>query len=1112
MTRKPAFWIILVILSIVSVLFTFRFFPRAFPLVNLSISMNRRQALSEAERLARENDWGPEEFEQAASFSSDSRVQNFVELEAGGVEKFNELIKGDLYSPFTWIVRHFKENEKNEITIRFTPDGKFYGFTELLPENEPGAALSADSAQVIAEAGADAWNIDLSPYELIETSEEKQIGGRVDFRFIYERADEKLGEGFYRLELSVAGDRLSALRHFVKVPEAFQRRYQEMRSANETISMVALFAVAVLYGIIGIGIGLFFQLKERWIKWRTALFWGCFIALLQVLVMMNQWPLVWMGYDTALSYSSFWMQQVLQLITVFFAEAVLLTLTFMAAEGLTRKAFPNQTQLWKIWKSETAGSKPVVGYTIGGYLGITLFFAFDIALYFLANKLLGWWTPSSSLFEPDVLATYQPWLSSIAISLHAGFWEECLFRAVPIAGAVLLGRKFGGVKWWVAAAFLIQAVIFGAGHANYPMQPAYARIVELILPSIGFGLIFIYFGLLPSIILHFAYDVVWFALPLFVSSTPNIWIQQALVIVFTLVPLWIILWARAKRKSFADTVPEEMKNSAFEPPPSKPKTVEEPELEITTGSKQVNVLFAIIGVLGILIWIGFTTFENLAPPLNLNRGEAETLADEELEQRAIDLSPDWKTLSRVEAPLNQNDRFIWQEESDSVYQSLMGSYLVPPYWLVRYATFEGDVVERAEEYSVKVMGKEDLSYIHTLPEKAPGDSLSEKAARVIAENALVSTFNVNETQLKRVSVTPSKRENRMDWEFVWADTADHPLQSGECRLVVKLAGSEVVDTYQTVHVPEEWSRTEREKNNLINILDIVFGAIPFLLLAVAFVFAIIYWSRKQFDVGIFLKIGIILAVLSLFSVFNSWPAATSMFMTAAPWQHQMLLAIIFSILGALILGAAIGMINGFLKAIAVQPGADKAVVKFVAVLGAGIFIVAALTFIQSFAPSLEPPWADYDALGARLPILSLAFGFVSRFFVRGTIYLLIFVIADRYTKHWTRNKVLAVIFILLLGFGLTDVKGAGTLLFWVLSSLTHGVLLWSVFVLVLRHRLSLAPWLYAPVLIFDGIKEFSFVAFPGSQVGIAIGVILLIVVAFLWERWLGTNSGTANST
>ena len=123
-----------------------------------------------------------------------------------------------------------------------------------------------------------------------------------------------------------------------------------------------------------------------------------------------------------------------------------------------------------------------------------------------------------------------PWFSAIANSLQAGFWEECLFRAVPIAGAALIGDRFGKRRLFIVLGFIVQVVIFGSGHAPYPTQPSFARPVELILPSIGFGLLYLYFGLLPGIVLHFIFDTVWFALPLFVATAPGIWIQRTMVV------------------------------------------------------------------------------------------------------------------------------------------------------------------------------------------------------------------------------------------------------------------------------------------------------------------------------------------------------------------------------------------------------------------------------------------------------------------------------------------------------------------------------------------------------------------------------------------------------
>ena len=221
-------------------------------------------------------------------------------------------------------------------------------------------------------------------------------------------------------------------------------------------------------------------------------------------------------------------------------------------------------QLWKLWSPETTSSYSVLGRTLGGYLIVGFDFAFVVAIYFVTTRHFGWWTPSDALFEPNLLATYLPWLSGVAQSLQAGFWEECLFRAVPLAGAALIGQRLGKRNLCIVIAFVLQALVFGAGHANYPSQPAYARLVELIIPSFVFGGIYLTYGLLTSIISHFVFDVVWFSLPLFISTAKGIWIDRAMVILLTLTPLWVVLRARLKKGAWG-TVPEEAYNSAWKP-------------------------------------------------------------------------------------------------------------------------------------------------------------------------------------------------------------------------------------------------------------------------------------------------------------------------------------------------------------------------------------------------------------------------------------------------------------------------------------------------------------------------------------------------------------------
>src|SRR5207244_9603149 len=127
-----------------------------------------------------------------------------------------------------------------ETLIRFTPEGEPYGFRVKLPDQEKGESKPVEEARGIAEAAArDGWKIDFGRYQLVEASKDVRPGGRTDHTFVYERQDERIHEGRYRLRLVVGGDRLTELTHFIEIHEAFTRRYEQMRAANDATNAAA---------------------------------------------------------------------------------------------------------------------------------------------------------------------------------------------------------------------------------------------------------------------------------------------------------------------------------------------------------------------------------------------------------------------------------------------------------------------------------------------------------------------------------------------------------------------------------------------------------------------------------------------------------------------------------------------------------------------------------------------------------------------------------------------------------------------------------------------------------------------------------------------------------
>jgi len=1103
--RRPAFWIVLALLSAAATIIGIRYFPLAFSIVALDITMDRGHALEAARTIAARDGIGPAGFREAASFSGDDEAQTFIELEGGGKDAFTRMLRDDLYAAYAWHVRHFKEGESNEATIEFTPDGRPSGFTEKLKEDAPGAALAPAAARSIAEAGAaQRWNVDLATFSLVEQGQERRPGGRVDHTFTYERKDAAFGEGRIRLRLVVSGDRLTAVDHFVKIPEAFTRRYASMRSANELIGIGSTVGMAVLYIIGGIGVGLFFMMRKRWVIWRPAMAWGTAVGALQALATANELPLAWMTYDTALPRSTFLAQQIALVMALFVGLSVFFGLSFMAAETLTRRAFGHHPQFWRAWSKDAGSSVQILGRTSSGYLLVAVFFAYDVLLYLVTTKVFGWWSPAEALIHPDVLATYAPWLSAIANSFQAGFWEEAMFRAVPIAGAALIGDRFGQRKLFIAIAFAVQAIIFGAGHAPYPNQPAYARPVELIIPSIGFGLLYLYFGLLPGIVLHFTFDVVWFAIPIFLARAPGIWFQQFMVVALTLVPLWVVLWRRRQAGAWTELSPA-LLNAAWEPPPAPERIA---EIRVRTGEAMpaaFRLAWRIAGAAALVACVALLALGSGNPygSLPVSRGEAENLARQELQRRGVTLPAKWRVMPVPDDGGDGPHQFVFETAGESRWRELLGVYLPKPRWSVRVATFTGDVADRAEEWQMFVNASgETRSLRHLVPEGRPGETLDESTARRAALSAIKERIGLDAPQLKDVSARPAKQQARTDWTFTFADTTITPLPQGEPRIDVTLAGSEVTSVARYVFVPEAWERDQRAastRNFVVRVAtSIFFGG---LLLAAA-IGGMVAWSRGQFAPRYFFAAAALMLVVSVITVLNGWPAVIASLSTAAPLPVQLagILAVGFvglTLLAALI-GLAIGAVPNRLELVSRLPERDATQLGIAAGL-AGAAAAAAAAAIRT------PAWAQFPAiqpLGTVLPALEQAIDPIAGFLTRMAVLMTVLVTLDRITASWTHRRWLPIATLAGLGF-LAGGPPSGThLIGWALAGTVTAVALVVAYVTLLRFDLTLVPLALGVMIGAGAIARGMQGPFPGAIIGALAGLVVIGAMAWLWFRAL----------
>jgi hypothetical protein len=316
-----------------------------------------------------------------------------------------------------------------------------------------------------------------------------------------------------------------------------------------------------------------------------------------------------------------------------------------------------------------------------------------------------------------------------------------------------------------------------------PIQPSFARPVELLIPSIGFGLLYVYLGLLPGIVLHFTFDVVWFALPIFLTTAPGVWFQRAMVVTMTLVPLWIVVWRRVQQGEWSVLAPAD-RNAAWTPMPSTARPAVPTAQPHQSFDPRLKRIWFGLGAAGFVVCAIAAARSDGAGRLTIGRQQAADIARRALEQRGVVLDRRWRFLPVPDDGATGAHEFVAETAGEGRRRQLLGVYLPAPRWRVRVATFEGDVADRAEEWQIFVTSTGEARTVrHTLPEGRPGASLTEDEARRRRSRRSPKDWPEAATGISEISARPAKLNARTDWTFTFR-TRPVPLPKGEPRIAV----------------------------------------------------------------------------------------------------------------------------------------------------------------------------------------------------------------------------------------------------------------------------------------------------------------------------------------
>ncbi len=1089
-------WIVFTLIVSAFGAFAYKYFDQAIPFIKIPITMNYDQACSKAKEIVAKHNWDFKNYQIFAKYTESARLQAFVELEGGGKQAFIEMIEKDYFQPYAWHVRFFKEKEVQEMIIAFTPDGRAYEFAIKLPETLAGAALLKEQAHKIALDGACDWGVDLSPYELVESNREELVSGRVDYLFVYQRSDVALKKGLYRIKLKVSGDLLSEVQREVKIPDEFNRRYEQMFSLNNTIASFARNIGFILYFFIfGIFIFIFFFHRKNGFLWRSNFKFLGLLILLFILSSANDWSLIWNCYPTHMPMLAFILQQIAVMALNILFLLVLIGCTILLAEVAGRLMFKKHIQFFKLWDRSVLATHQIFEQTIIGYGFAVVMLGYAVG-FSLWTQTLGWWVPLSNLMDPNILATKVPSFSPISNAFRAGFMEEFLCRALPLAGIALLARNSKQKSYWLVAMFVIQAIIFGALHANYPQQPAYYRIVELIFHSTGFGLLYLYFGLLPGIISHFVFDAFLMSLPIFVST---LMIQKILTVIMMLIPLILVFFAWLLQKCKLKNVSPTDLNQSLEIDQSPMQKADIKRKEADAISNRMRLAGYAFGIIGLFLWSQSKEFEIQTSKITQNMSEVERIARQAVIDNFGPLGEEWKTSRKYESPRNSlGSKFIWQTFGNDMYQKLQGNYLLSPAYTIKFSKFVGPVEDRSEMFEVVIQADGTVARLkHAFPEFWQGSDLSENQAQDLAYDWILKIYKIDRMDMQLVSSQSVKHQDRRDWCIILKDLKNYTCDQGQARIQIQLCGDQLGKIMRFINPTEQWQRAEQSRMTQNHLLKAALSMVSILFCALFLLIAI-----RKFGVSVayfipFLTITAALIIFGFLVLANSWFEILYCFSTARSLSYQIFDMIGNSFIELLVKGAMLSLLilSSIFFGVRVRSKNKYLALLLGTALGVGIFGI--ILFCKNFEPMLEP---NSSFNGFSLNFIS-TFGFFTTFVSQTMSAVVTMMAICALAQYFIYNRCLQILIFIGAGVVLSPSAQLSDVFAWIISGIIFGLLWYFVYKYFLTKDSDLIWIIMAVGQIMSIIPSVYYQAYPDIISHVAFSSLAVFgIVAWMYAK------------
>ncbi|MHB9133883.1 MAG: CPBP family intramembrane glutamic endopeptidase [Armatimonadota bacterium] len=749
--------------------------PYVSPTAALRLRVQREEAPRlAAQFLAKEKVRIPAGYRTVTTFGTDSESKNYLE-QTLGLQLANRVAQQEGFV-YAWQVRLFRPGTQEEFYLSIDPDGRVIGFEHVLPSDQQAAESPHPEAAARAFLQR-VCGVDVSAYELKNHSVVPHAN-RKDYRYTWERKQFKLGEATQRIAVIITGNQVIAYQRGLHIPDAFKLSFEKEDEKGNLLANVAFgfFTIFTIAGLVALVLGM----ARRTLNWRVAVLPAALVALVGLLNDVNLLPLQYTQFDVTDTDFAFWSKQALSIVQSLFYNFFSTCALVIAAEWLYRKAFPTHTPLsqWFTRRgiASTEGRKRVgVGYTL-----LCVHLAFAGLFYFLVERYLHGWSPAEVHYD-DLFSTTAPWAFALLVGVQAAVAEEFLFRVLAISWL----KRFLKHDW---LAILIPAMVWAFAHCNYPNKPFYIRGIELTIIGVLFGLVFVRFGPLPTLISHAAFNAMLTAESFLGSVLWQTRISFLVVLLVVLVPvaLAVVRPARCRQEEAEAATNEELtaatEEGADEQPAPTPVPAEDPPYRTMRPAGWVagitGLLLCVLTIVAFLVMFYFDDKDGVAPgggwrgasnPAPFwqahyaDRKEAVEKAMAAL-QRENAVVDGWVLSAIGEGGFGDNgEDYLTEYLSDDEADELVKRMAMPQFlWTVRWQkplSRESWVVRLRTDGTI-------WDVVHTLPEDAGGIALTEELARQQSKKAL-SLAGIDLMHYRLTGSDAHAYPNRTAYTFTW---------------------------------------------------------------------------------------------------------------------------------------------------------------------------------------------------------------------------------------------------------------------------------------------------------------------------------------------------------